>query len=181
MRKAWFKRLGLAAVAGWLAVAGSAAATAGCASERDEINRVQPNYVAKNDLVGDYRDPKAAPEFYVRSLIVAVQRTNPWFSDGLQDLTRRVRFEITENYLIARNAYEYIQNSDGHGGVKGKKVELITYDNQGKPQESVTAVTRRTPSASRRCTWTGTGRRCMSRGRPSTVKPNIVPPMWSGW
>jgi len=121
MRKAWFRRLGLAAVAGWLAVAGSAAATAGCASERDEINRVQPNYVAKNDLVGDYRNPKEAPEFYVRSLIVAVQRTNPWVSDGLQDLTRRVRFEVTENFLIARNAYEYIQNSDGHGGVKGKQ------------------------------------------------------------
>jgi branched-chain amino acid transport system substrate-binding protein len=28
------------------------------------------------------------------------------------------------------------------GGVKGKQVRLITYDNQGKPQESVTAVTR---------------------------------------
>ncbi len=28
------------------------------------------------------------------------------------------------------------------GGVKGKKIKLITYDNQGKPQESVVAVTR---------------------------------------
>ena len=121
MRKAWFRRLGLAAVAGWLAVAGSAVSTAGCASERDEINRVQANYVAKNDLVGDFRNANEAPEFYVRSLIVAVQRTNPWVSDGLQDLTRRVRFEITENFLIARNAYEYVQNSDGKGGVKGKK------------------------------------------------------------
>lgn len=119
MRSAWFKRLGLAALAG-LALAGSSATTAGCASERDDINRVQPNAIRKNDLVGDFRDPKAAPEFYARSLILAVQRTNPWVSDGLQDLTRRVRFEITEDFLIARNAYEYIQNSDGHGGVKGQ-------------------------------------------------------------
>jgi branched-chain amino acid transport system substrate-binding protein len=28
------------------------------------------------------------------------------------------------------------------GGVKGKQIKLITYDNQGKPQESVVAVTR---------------------------------------
>ncbi|MBI2394859.1 MAG: hypothetical protein HYV09_35145 [Deltaproteobacteria bacterium] len=120
MRKAWFKRLGLAAVAGWLAVAGGAASTAGCASEREEINRVQPNAIRKSDLVGDFRDPKAAPEFYIRSVILAVHRTNPWFSDGLQDLTRRVRFEITDRFLIARNAYEFIKDSDGHGGVKGQ-------------------------------------------------------------
>lgn len=118
MRSAWFRRLGLAALAG-LALAGSSATTAGCASERDEINRVQPNAIKKNDLVGDFRDPKAAPDFYVRSVILAVQRTNPWFSDGLQDLTRRVRFEVTERFLIARNAFEYIKDSDGHGGAKG--------------------------------------------------------------
>ncbi len=35
-----------------------------------------------------------------------------------------------------------VEEQNAAGGVKGKKVELITYDNQGKPQESVTAVTR---------------------------------------
>jgi hypothetical protein len=120
MRSAWFRRLGLAAVAGGLALASGAVSATGCAAPRDDINRVQPNAIRKNDLVGNFRDSKSAPEFYVRSVILAVQRTNPWFSDGLQDLTRRVRFEITDRFLIARNAYEYIKDSDGKGGVKGQ-------------------------------------------------------------
>lgn len=119
MRKAWFRRLGLAAVAG-LALAGTATGATGCASPREEINRVQPNVIRKNDLVGDFRNKDAAPEFYQRNLILEVHRTNPWFSDGLQDLTRRIRFEITENFLIARNAYEYLPGADGHGGAAGK-------------------------------------------------------------
>ncbi len=113
-RSAWIRRLGLAAVTGLLALASSAGAT-GCASPREDINRVQPLALNKNDFVGDFRNPEKAPEFYMRSLITQVQRTNPWFSDGLQDLTRRVRFEITERYLIARNAYEYVANTDGRG------------------------------------------------------------------
>ncbi len=118
MRSAWFKRLGLAGVAGWLAVSG---ASSGCASQRDPINRVQSNAVRKTDLVGEnYRDPSTAPEWYMRNTIIGVQRTNPYFSDGLQDIVRRVRYEIQEDYLIVRDAYEYIAGSDGHGGPTGK-------------------------------------------------------------
>jgi hypothetical protein len=120
MRSAWFRRLGLAAIAGWSSVAGLAVGGTGCASTRAEINRVQADAIKKSDLVGDFRNGKDAPEWYMRNLILQVQRTNPWFSDGLQDLTRRIRFEVTEEYLIARDAYEYIQNSDGHGGPRGK-------------------------------------------------------------
>lgn len=119
MRSAWFRRLGLAAVAS-AAIFGSSATSIGCAGTRDDINRVQPNAVRKNDLVGDFRNAKAAPEFYMRSLITEVQRTNPWVSDGLQDLTRRIRFEITEGFLVARNGYEHIKGSDGKGGAAGK-------------------------------------------------------------
>jgi branched-chain amino acid transport system substrate-binding protein len=35
-----------------------------------------------------------------------------------------------------------IEERNASGGVRGRKVELITYDNQGKAQESVTTVTR---------------------------------------
>jgi branched-chain amino acid transport system substrate-binding protein len=35
-----------------------------------------------------------------------------------------------------------LEERNAAGGVKGKKIELITYDNQGKPQETVTVVTR---------------------------------------
>jgi hypothetical protein len=95
--------------------------SASCAQERDEINRVQPVAIKKSDLVGDLSKAGTdAPEFYMRSLITEVQRTNPWFSDGLQDLTRRIRFEVTQDYLIARNGYEYIKNTDGRGGPRGR-------------------------------------------------------------
>ncbi len=35
-----------------------------------------------------------------------------------------------------------VEERNAAGGIKGRKVELITYDNQGKPQETVTVVTR---------------------------------------
>ena len=35
-----------------------------------------------------------------------------------------------------------VQERNAAGGVKGRQIKLITYDNQGKAQESVTAVTR---------------------------------------
>lgn len=109
------RRLSLAAVMSAVTLG------AGCAEERDEINRVQPLAIKKADLVGDLsKGGTDAPEFYMRSLILEVQRTNPWFSDGLQDLTRRIRFEVTQDFLIARNGYEYIKNTDGRGGPRGK-------------------------------------------------------------
>ena len=118
MRSAWFKSLGLAAVVGWMAVTGS---VTGCQAERAPINRVQANAVRKVDLVGDdFRDASKATEWYMRNTIIGVQRTNPYFSDGLQDILRRVRFEIQENYLIVRDAYEFINGADGHGGPTGK-------------------------------------------------------------
>jgi len=137
MRSAWFKRLGLALVGGWLAVA-SVGATSGCASTRDEINRVQPNYVKKSDLVGDYRDLRGAPEWYMRSLVLGVQRTNPFTSDGLQDLGRRVKFEIQERYLIVRRSYELIANTDFKGGGAKPNSELYTVKT-GDTLESIAA------------------------------------------
>lgn len=35
-----------------------------------------------------------------------------------------------------------VEEQNAKGGVKGRKISLITYDNQGKPDETVTAVTR---------------------------------------
>ncbi|MFI5297556.1 MAG: LysM peptidoglycan-binding domain-containing protein, partial [Polyangiales bacterium] len=115
MRSAWFRTLGLAGIAGWLAI-GTVGMTTSCATSREDINRVQPDYILKADLVGDYRDLRAAPEWYLRNLIIGVERTNPYFSDGLQDLMRRVRFDIEENYLVIRQSYEEIVGTDGHGG-----------------------------------------------------------------
>ena len=130
MRSGWRKGLtavglrglGMAALA-TVVLAGSTS-TAGCASSRDEIDHVQPLAMKKSDFVGDIHHPELAPEWYMRSLITQVQRTNPWFSEGLQDLTRRIRFEITEDYLVVRNAYEYIKGADGKGGVSANGRQL---------------------------------------------------------
>src|SRR3954468_11052011 len=35
-----------------------------------------------------------------------------------------------------------VQEKNAAGGIKGKKIRLISYDDQGKQQEAVTAVTR---------------------------------------
>ncbi|MFO0666556.1 MAG: hypothetical protein U0174_21555 [Polyangiaceae bacterium] len=115
MGSALLRRIALAAL-----VAGVFVGPAGCAAERDVVNTSQPLAIKKSDLIGDYRNPTDAPEFYMRSLITGVARTNPWVSDGLQDMLRRVRFEVTQDHLIARNAYEFIKDSDGHGGPRGK-------------------------------------------------------------
>src|SRR5438132_1265993 len=92
---------------------------AACAQEQPVVNRVQPNYIDKHDLVGQsLTDAKDDPEFYSRGTLVDVGYGSG--QDGLftstyaQPLTR-VKWQITENLLIARLAYERVTNSDGKG------------------------------------------------------------------
>jgi hypothetical protein len=116
MRSKWMRRLGLAAITGavsWLSV--------GCAQERDPINRVQSNALDKSFFVGkDLSATSDDPEFYMRNTVVDV----PYGAaqDGLFTATyaqplSRVKWEITEQMLIARQTYEHISDSD-HAGSK---------------------------------------------------------------
>src|SRR5437016_679452 len=93
---------------------------AGCAAERAPINRVQANALAKSFFVGDLADPSDDPEFYMHVSIVDVMYGAN--SDGLITSTdgqplSRIRWEITENDLLARLTYEQVQDSD-HKGVR---------------------------------------------------------------
>lgn len=112
MRKGWLSRLGAAAFLGLLTV-GTGAANTGCAKEAEPISQVQNGAIRKSDLVGT--DPKNPTEWYMRSTVVDVRRTNPFAFPGFQDELRRVRWEIQENFLIARKAYELVAGSDGKG------------------------------------------------------------------
>jgi hypothetical protein len=89
-----------------------------CAEERSPINRVQADALAKSFFVGALDDPDDDPEFFHR--VTVVDTAHGAGSDGLftnsdAQPTTRVRFEITEDVLLARLTYERIADTDGTG------------------------------------------------------------------
>ncbi len=90
----------------------------GCAEEREPINRVQPNALSKTFFVNDLVDPSDDPEFYMRNTVVDVAAgagADGLFTSSDAQPVARVRFEITEQLLVARLTYELIENTDGKG------------------------------------------------------------------
>ncbi len=102
-----------------LVVAGVVATGAGCAEERDPINRVQPNALAKSFFLGeDLADPDDDPEFFMRNTVIDVAAgagSDGLFTSSDAQPVARVRFEVTEQLLIARLTYELVENTDGKG------------------------------------------------------------------
>ncbi len=95
-----------------------ALAFGGCSQEREPINRVQANALAKSFFVGnDLKSSADDPEFYTAATVVDV----PYGTDGASVFTGmggslfRVKWEITEDYLNARLTYETVNGVDGHG------------------------------------------------------------------
>jgi hypothetical protein len=94
------------------------ALAAGCAGEREPINRVQTDALSKSFFVGaDLASAADDPEFYTAATVTDV----PYGTDGAAVFTGmggglyRVKWEITEEYLNARLTYETINGVDGHG------------------------------------------------------------------
>lgn len=81
---------------------------ASCAGDKGDLNRVQPGYVAKADLVG-------GSWYYRRTVVDAPETMGPYASVGSGDLytIERVYFVIQENYLVAYRDYSYVTNSEG--------------------------------------------------------------------
>ena len=89
-----------------------------CAEERAPINRVQPNALAKAFFVGELADPDDDPEFYLRTTLVDVAAgsgAEGLFTNSDSQPVSRVRFEITEDLLVARLTYELIDDTDKKG------------------------------------------------------------------
>jgi hypothetical protein len=85
---------------------GSAATVAGCANDQETVNRVQPNALQKSLLEGDW--------YYLQTVIDTPAGTNYTFT-GDQGNVKKIRWEIQEDYLIARRAYDRIAGSEKPG------------------------------------------------------------------
>ncbi len=100
----------------------------GCAEERPPVDRVQTFALEKSFFVGqDLLDPEDNPEFWAQATLVDVgygaSQSGLFTSTYAQPLSR-IRWQITEDLLIARLAYERIDTSDGKG-VGDKTMEGI--------------------------------------------------------
>lgn len=93
--------------------------TLSCAEEREPINRVQPNALSKSFFVGEaLDDPSDDPEFYMRNTVIDVAAgsgADGLFTSSDAQPTARIRFEVTEQLLVARLTYELVENTDGKG------------------------------------------------------------------
>jgi hypothetical protein len=124
----WTRRLGLLAL-GSAVVYGSV----GCAEERSPINRVQANALDKHFFVGaNLSDPKDDPEFYQRNTVVDVPygaAQAGLFTASYAQPVNRIKWEISENALIARETYERIVDSDYKGSRKTDNGQVVAMFN----------------------------------------------------
>ena len=85
----------------------------GCAQEREPINRVQANVLDKSFFVGeDLAGPEDDPEFYWRAYVVDASASQSLVGVGSWAGVDRIRWEISEDLLVARKAYQIINGQD---------------------------------------------------------------------
>ncbi|MBL8604537.1 MAG: hypothetical protein JNK72_21600 [Myxococcales bacterium] len=103
-----------------LLLGGLAAGNADCAQEREPIDRTRPARLDKHFFLGaDLRNAQDNPEFYMNNYVVDSSGSNNLVPVATYDDVDRIRWEVQENVLLARKAYEYVTNSDGRG-VRGR-------------------------------------------------------------
>lgn len=93
----------------------AALASVGCAEEREPINRVQADALAKSFFVGDLKDQNDNPVFYWRNFVVDGTEAQSMVGIGSWGGVDKIRFEITENMLFARKAYPLSDGADDKG------------------------------------------------------------------
>ena len=112
--RTWLARSGL------MMLAASACLAAGCASERDPINRVQPNALPKTFFLGqDLKSPNDDPEFRVKSFTVGSSVSQSAYSIGEFSAVDRIRWDITEGMILARRSYQESPGADNRGTTAG--------------------------------------------------------------
>lgn len=88
----------------------------GCAEERPPINRVQALALSKAFFVGeDLKGPEDDPEFLWRNYVVDGSISQSLLGVGSWSTVERLRWEITEDMLVARKAYQIIKGGDDKG------------------------------------------------------------------
>ena len=82
----------------------------GCAQERPAIDRVQPSALDKAFFLGpDLADPGDNPEFWTQATLIDVgygASQGGLFTSTYAQPMSRIRWEVTEDYLFGRLAYE---------------------------------------------------------------------------
>ena len=95
MRRQLFSVFGLLAVA-----------ALGCTQAQPAVNRVQPNVVDKDVFEG---------EWYFLQTVIDTPYSASYTFVGEQGNTEKVMFDIQENFLVVRRAYEHIAGSEPDG------------------------------------------------------------------
>jgi hypothetical protein len=113
--KEWMGRIGLFGLVG-ACIFGSS--IAGCAGERDPINRVQQGVVQKSFFLGEnLEDHRDDPEFRTKSFNIdsGANVENASGTIGGATAVDRVRWEVTEGMLFARRSYQESPGADNRG------------------------------------------------------------------
>jgi len=101
-----------------------------CAEERPPIDRVQPDSLEKTFFVGEkLQDTSDDPEFYEQATLIDVgfgATQDGLFTNTYAQPLNRIKFQITENYLISRITYERVADSDGKGAGAATSDGVIT-------------------------------------------------------
>ena len=101
---------------GLLSLAAAAALAAGCAQERDPINRVQANALPKAFFLGsDLKSADDDPEFRMKGYTIGSSVNQSAYTIGEFTAVDRVRWEVTEDMLLARRAYQEVEGADNRG------------------------------------------------------------------
>jgi hypothetical protein len=97
----------------FMSLLGALAFGAGCAQERDPINKVQPNALNKHFFAGaDLSDRSDDPQFFWRGYDVDASASNSFIGVGSWRGIDRVVFEIQETQLVVRKAYAIVDGQD---------------------------------------------------------------------
>jgi len=84
--------------------------------ERDPINLVQAGALTKSFFLGeDLNDPGDDPQFHWRNYVVDGSASQSLVGVGSWSNVDRVRWEVTEDALIARKAYQIADGGDNKG------------------------------------------------------------------
>lgn len=95
-----------------LFVAVSCALFAGCAGERDAVNRVQAGALPKSFFLGPkLADPADDPEFRMKAFTIDSSKDQSSFTVGEFTAVDRIRWEVTENLLLARRSYQEVDGA----------------------------------------------------------------------
>ena len=103
----------------WLILTILSVCAIGCAEERPPIDRVQPQALKKSHFVGeDLISTHDDPEFWTQATLIDVgygASQSGLFTSTYAQPMSRIKWQITEDLLIGRVAYERLEGSDGKG------------------------------------------------------------------